>query len=165
MREVFLAMIDSGSSYGYEVKQSLEGKFGDLLPEINAGQIYTTLTRLERDGLIAGQVVPDDNRGKRVFELTPAGKTALRHWVESPERRPQLRDEFLLQFIVAADTGLVEPRDLIDRQRMAYLQSLRDLDTLLETRAGTPAAVLLVEGAILHVKADLEWLDLFEQHL
>jgi DNA-binding PadR family transcriptional regulator len=158
-------MIDAGSSYGYEVKQSLEGKFGDLLPEINAGQIYTTLTRLERDGLIVGHTIPNDSRGKRVFELTPAGQVALHRWVESPERRPQLRDEFLLQFIVAADTGLVEPRELIDRQRMAYLQSLRDLDTLLETRAGSPAAVLLVEGAILHVKADLEWLDLFEQHL
>jgi DNA-binding PadR family transcriptional regulator len=165
MRELFLAMIDSGSSYGYEIKQSLEGKFGDLLPEINAGQVYTTLTRLERDGLISGETIPGDNRGKRVFELTAAGKRALREWVESPERRPQLRDEFLLQLIVAADTGLIEPRELIDRQRMAYLQSLRDLDTLLETRASTLAAVLLVEGAILHVKADLEWLDLFEQHL
>ncbi len=165
MRELFLAMIDSGSSYGYEIKQSLEGKFGDLLPEINAGQVYTTLTRLERDGLISGETIPGDNRGKRVFELTAAGKTALREWVETPERRPQLRDEFLLQFIVAADSGLVEPQELIDRQRMAYLQSLRDLDTLLETRASTIAAALLVEGAILHVKADLEWLDLFEQHL
>lgn len=158
-------MIESGSSYGYEVKQSLEGKFGDLLPEINAGQVYTTLNRLERDGLISGQAIPDDNRGKRVFELTPLGESALRAWVESPERRPQLRDEFLLQFIVAADTGLVDPLELIDRQRMAYLQSLRELDTLLETRATTAAAALLVEGAILHVKADLEWLDLFEHHL
>ena len=157
-------MIDSGSSYGYEIKQSLEGKFGDLLPDINAGQIYTTLTRLERDGLIAGQVVPGDGRGKRVFELTPSGKAELLQWVQSPARRPQLRDEFLLQFIVAADTGLADPQDLVDRQRMAYLQSLRELDDLLATRATTPAAILLVEGAILHVKADLEWLELIEQH-
>lgn len=158
-------MIDSGSSYGYEIKQSLEGKFGDLLPEINAGQIYTTLMRLEHDGLIAGEAVPGDSRGKRVFELTPAGKTALREWTESPGHRPLLRDEFLLEFIVAAGAGLADPHELIDRQRMAYLQSLRDLDSLLSTRATTSAAVLLVEGAILHVKADLEWLDLVERQL
>jgi len=165
MREIFLAMIDSGSSYGYEIKQTLEGKFGDLLPEINAGQVYTTLSRLERDGLIAGESIPGDGRGKRVFELTPAGRTALLEWVETPGVRPRLRDEFLLEFIVAADTGLTDPHDLIDRQRMAYLQSLRDLDSLLATTATTPAAVLLVEGAILHVKADLDWLDLIEQQL
>jgi DNA-binding PadR family transcriptional regulator len=165
MREIFLAMIESGSSYGYEIRQSLERKFGDLLPEINAGQIYTTLNRLERDGLIAGDAIPGDNRGKRVFELTSAGKTALQEWVASPGRRPQLRDEFLLSFLVAADTGLADPRALIDHQRVAYLRSLRELDDLLSTRATTPAATLLVEGAILHVKADLDWLDLIEQQL
>jgi DNA-binding PadR family transcriptional regulator len=164
MREIVLAMIDAGSSYGYEIKQSLESRFGDLLPEINAGQVYTTLARLERDGLISGEAIAGDSRGKRVFELTPAGRSALREWVETPGRRPQLRDEFLIEFLVAADTGLADPRDLIDRQRMAYLQSLRDLDGPITERATTLAAALLVEGAILHVKADLEWLDLIEQH-
>ena len=55
MREVFLALLAGGPGHGYELKQTLEQAFGDLLPALNAGQIYTTLARLERDGLVVGE--------------------------------------------------------------------------------------------------------------
>ena len=84
MRELFLAMIDSGSSYGYEIKQSLEGKFGDLLPEINAGQVYTTLTRLYVTVLSPGKRFLATTGGSASSSRTAAGKRALREWVESP---------------------------------------------------------------------------------
>jgi DNA-binding PadR family transcriptional regulator len=165
MRELFLALLSDERAHGYELKQSLEQEFGDLLPALNAGQIYTTLARLERDGLVVGQAVPGDSRGKRVYELTDAGRSALAAWIELPVSGRRLRDEFFMKLVVLASARLADPKRLVDGQRGEYLQSLRDLNALLETNGRAPAADLLIEGAILHVKADLEWLELIEQRL
>jgi DNA-binding PadR family transcriptional regulator len=165
MRELFLTLLTRDRAYGYELGQTLEREFGELLPAINAGQIYTTLARLERDGLVAGTAVAGDSRGKRVYALTDAGRTALQAWIDSPVRGTRLKHEFFMKFIVVTASGLAAPQALLDQQRREYLQSLRDLDGLLGTGARSVAAELLVEGAILHVKADLEWLDLIEQRI
>ena len=167
MREIFLALLAGESGYGYELKQSLEQSFGDLLPALNAGQIYSTLARLERDGLVAGESVAGDSRRKRVYELTEPGRAALARWIEAPVPGTRLKDEFFMKFVVVVTARLAEPKTLIERQRREYLQSLRDLDALLPATGngnGT-AAELLVEGAVLHAKADLEWLDLIEQRM
>ena len=160
-----LALLSGERAHGYELKQSLEQQFGDLLPALNAGQIYVTLGRLERDGLVVGHAVPGDSRGKRVYELTDMGREALAAWIEAPVSGRRLKDEFFMKLVVVASAGLAEPRTLIDGQRREYLQSLRDLDALLAANGKGAAAELLVEGAVLHVKADLEWLDLIEQRL
>jgi DNA-binding PadR family transcriptional regulator len=165
MRELFLALLAGDSGHGYELKQTLEQEFGQLLPALNAGQIYSTLARLERDGLIVGRSVAGDSRRKRVYDLTESGRAALRSWIETPVPGTRLKDEFFMKFVVVASAGLAEPRTLIDGQRREYLQSLRELDALLAANGKGLAAELLVEGAVLHLKADLEWLDLIEQRL
>jgi DNA-binding PadR family transcriptional regulator len=165
MRELFLALLSGEHAHGYELKRELEREFGSLLPALNVGQIYTTLARLERDGLVVGDRVPGDSRGKRVYRLTNAGRTTLVEWIETPVSGRRLKDEFFLKFVVASSAGLIEPEKLIESQRREYLQSLRDLNDLLEANGKGPAAELLVEGAILHLKADLEWLELIERRL
>ena len=165
MREVFLALLAGDTEHGYELKQTLEHEFGQLLPALNAGQIYSTLARLERDGLIVGQSVAGDSRRKRVYELTESGRAVLAGWIQTPVPGTRLKDEFFMKFVVVASVGLAEPKSMIDVQRREYLQSLRDLDALLAANGKGAAAELLVEGAILHLKADLQWLDLIEQRL
>jgi DNA-binding PadR family transcriptional regulator len=165
MRELFLALLAGDSFHGYELKQALQQKFGEQLPALNAGQIYSTLARLERDGLVVGQSVAGDSRRKRVYELTEAGRAVLSRWIETPVPGTRLKDEFFMKFAVVASAGLAEPKTLIDGQRREYLQSLRDLDALLAANGKGPTAELLVEGAVLHLKADLEWLDLIEHRL
>jgi DNA-binding PadR family transcriptional regulator len=165
MREHFLALLARDSGYGYELGQALQQEFGELLPALNAGQIYSTLARLERDGLVVGQSVAGDNRRKRVYELTEAGRAALERWVETPVSATRLKDEFFMKLVVVVSAGLAEPKAVIEGQRREYLQSLRDLDALLASNGKGAAAELLVEGAVLHAKADLEWLDLIEQRL
>jgi len=165
MREIFLALLAGDTEHGYELKQTLEHEFGQLLPALNAGQIYSTLARLERDGLIVGQSVTGDSRRKRVYELTESGRTVLAGWIQTPVPGTRLKDEFFMKFVVVASAGLAEPQTLIDGQRREYMQSLRDLDALLAANGKSAAAELLVEGAVLHLKADLEWLDLIEQRL
>jgi DNA-binding PadR family transcriptional regulator len=165
MRELFLALLAGDGVHGYELKQSLEQEFGELLPALNAGQIYSTLARLERDGLVEGESVEGDSRRKRVYALTQEGRAELARWIASPVPGTRLKDEFFMKFAVLASAGLVEPRTLIDGQRREYMQSLRDLDALLAANGKGAAAELLVEGALLHLKADLEWLDLIEERM
>src|SRR5215475_6818071 len=132
MKELFLALLSDERAHGYELKQSLEQEFGDLLPALNAGQIYVTLGRLERDGLVVGHAVPGDSRRKRVYELTDAGRESLAAWIEAPVSGTRLKDDFFMKFVVLVSTQLAEPRQLLDDQRREYLQSLRDLNALLE---------------------------------
>jgi DNA-binding PadR family transcriptional regulator len=163
MRYAFLALLASGPAHGYELKQRLEERFGAALPPLNVGQVYTTLARLERDGLVEGEDVPGDSRQKRVYTLTEAGRAALDEWASAPTQATRLRDEFFLKLVLAAAAGVTDPRRMIERQRAACLQSLRDLSAVAEN--GSAVAALLAEGAALHVQADLGWLDLCEQRL
>ena len=165
MREVFMALLSGGRGHGYELKQALNQSFGTLLPELNSGQIYSTLARLERDGLVEGESVADDNRRKKVYRLTDRGQEVLQTWVSVPVPGPRLKDEFFIKFVVATSMGLADPLTMIELQRREYLQSLRDLDARLTTDGNSPTTELMVEGAVLHLKADLGWLDLIEERL
>lgn len=175
MRNTLLALLAEGTAHGYELKQAIEQIFGDAWPPLNIGQIYTTLGRLERDGLVASAHVAQAGRpDKRVYELTDAGREEVRRWLEEPVSGTRLKDEFFTKLIlarlpgVAALNGGTDPRALIARQRRDYLQSLRDLNSLLLRNHGSSnhaSAALLIEGAILHLEADLKWLDLCERRL
>jgi DNA-binding PadR family transcriptional regulator len=165
MRYALLALLAEGSTYGYELKQAFERLFRPVWPPINVGQIYTTLGRLERDGLVTSREIEQSRRpDKRVYELTDEGQAALANWMAAPVEGAHLKDEFFMKLVLASLAG-TDPMQLLDRQRNKYLQSLRDLDTLaLETEAESPAQ-LLIEGAILHLQADLKWLDRCEERL
>ena len=168
MRYPFLALLAVGPAHGYELRQAFEERFGGLLPPINAGQIYTTLGRLERDGLVSADDVAQNGRpNKRVYELTADGRAALAEWVAAPAPGARLKDEFFIKLVLAGLAGVADPKALIERQRREYLQSLRDLDRLAAERHGgdDPTAELLIEGAALHLQADLQWLDLCDQRL
>src|SRR5215208_266405 len=154
MRYPFLALLADRPAHGYELKQALEQRFGSALSPLNAGQVYTTLSRLERDGLVRGSDVPEDSRQKRVYELTDAGRAVLEEWVDSPAAGPRLRDEFFMKLVLAREAGIGDPRRLIERQRREYLQALRDLAPVAPN--GNHVASLLVEGASLHLEADLK---------
>ena len=165
MKYSFLALLANGPAHGYELKQELERRFDAVLAPLNAGQVYTTLQRLERDGLVADAGIAADARNKKVYELTSEGRKALVEWVEAPTRGPRLKDEFFVKLILAGQTGIAAPQSLIDRQRRHYLQLLRELGELAERPNGDVAASLLVEGAALHLEADLTWLERCEERL
>src|SRR5262245_46411657 len=165
MREVFMALLAGGGGHAYELGRSLEHDFGTVLPELNGGPVFSALARFDRDGLVEGRTVADDNRGKKGYRVTVRGRQVLQAWVAEPVPGARLKDEFFIKFVVATSTGLAHPMTLIERQRREYLQSLRDLDARLAENGHGPTAELLVEGAVLHLKADMEWLDLIERRL
>src|SRR6266511_4189240 len=78
MRYVFLALLASGPAHGYQLKRRHDALFASGWGPINIGQIYVTLGRLERDGLVTHRTVQQAGRSDRkVYELTELGRKAL----------------------------------------------------------------------------------------
>ncbi|MBM3959779.1 MAG: helix-turn-helix transcriptional regulator [SAR202 cluster bacterium] len=168
MRHAVLALLSKGPAHGYDLKQQIDALLANAADRVNIGQIYTTLKRLERDGLVARQEVEQSGRpNKSVYELTGAGTAELKGWLESADGAPRLRAELYLKVLLAASNGFGESSKLIDRQRRAHLQVLRDLHRLATNRGDGSSKLnrLLIEGAALQLEAELKWLDLCEQEL
>jgi DNA-binding PadR family transcriptional regulator len=167
VRHPLLALLAKEPAHGYELKQSLEAIFGSAYPSPNIGQIYVTLNRLEKDGYVRSVDVEQSNRpNKKVYYLTAAGREALEQWIDEPTEGPRVRDEFFMKLILAPMTGLSDPMALINRQRRHYLSLMRELNELAErTDPANRVALLLIEGAMLHLQADLDWLERCQEEL
>jgi DNA-binding PadR family transcriptional regulator len=175
MRYPFLALLSRAPAHGYELKQAFDQAFGSIWPELNFGQVYTTLARLERDGLVQGEEIAQEHRrDKKVYEVTTDGLAALQAWIEEPQEGAWIKDEFFMRVAMARLTGIADPQDLIERQRRRYLQDLHELNAAMAPHLGVNAAVrhapqgdiiasLYMEGAALHLEADLKWLDACER--
>jgi DNA-binding PadR family transcriptional regulator len=162
-----LALLAKEPAHGYELKQALEQTFGSAYPSPNIGQIYVTLSRLEKDGLIRAVDVEQSNRpNKKVYYLTAKGRDVLTLWVDEPTEGPRVRDEFFMKLVLAPLTGIADRMALINRQRRHYLSLMGDLNALLDdTEPDDRVATLLIEGAMLHLQADLEWLERCQEDL
>ncbi|MEY2434759.1 MAG: hypothetical protein QOC92_4484 [Acidimicrobiaceae bacterium] len=165
LRFVLLGLLDAEPRYGYELKAVFEQFLGGTWP-LNIGQVYTALARLEKEGLVECQVVPQDLLpDRKVYALTEAGRAELREWAEKPDTGPvSLRDEFFLKIAVRSLTG-ESPRELISLQRAEHLSALAELGRLQHEPNLHPATGLLLEGAMLRLEADLKWLDVCEDRL
>lgn len=167
MRLHLLALLKKEPAHGYELKQALEQTFGQAYPSPNIGQIYVTLNRLEKDGLVRSVDVEQSNRpNKKVYYLTAAGREALEQWIDEPTEGPRVRDEFFMKLVLAPMTGIADRMQLINRQRRHYLKLMRDLNRLAATTdPENKVARLLIEGAMLHLQADLDWLERCQEDL
>ena len=155
-----LGLLSREPLHGYEVKNRFEAMLGGTW-EVNIGQIYTTLQRLERDGLVR-PVGKRGDRGKLVYELSPDGRKALDEWLSTPDSGPQqLHEDIYVKLLLATRIANGELPPMLARQKRAYLQRLRDLNRLEERarRDGRLDLARLVRGALLHTEADLKWID------
>ncbi len=136
---------------------------------VKPAQIYTTLERLERDGLVAciSELGEDKAPERRIYALTDAGRAALRAWFATGVTPNPQRDAFFVKLMVALACGEADPLRLIQLQRAHLYQEMHDLITHRE--ACDPqtemAQILLFEKAIMHLEADLRWLEIAEQRL
>ncbi|GGW93987.1 PadR family transcriptional regulator [Streptomyces chryseus] len=167
MRLPLLALLAQGPAHGYELKQGLEQLLGAAYPQPNVGQIYVTLGRLEKSGLIEGEEIAQSNRpNKKIYRLTDAGREALHVWFEDPTDEPRVRDEFFMKLALAPVSGMADQITLINKQRRQYLNTLRDLSKLAAAEdRDNRISQLLIEGAMLHLQADLDWLERCQEEL
>ncbi|MET7390594.1 PadR family transcriptional regulator [Streptomyces sp. NPDC005529] len=167
MRLPLLALLVDGPAHGYELKRHLEQTLGSAFPQPNIGQIYVTLGRLEKAGLVECEEVEQTSRpNKKVYQLTDAGREALHDWYEETADEPRVRDEFFMKLALAAVTGFADRIALINKQRRQYLNTMRSLPKLAAAESpDNRIPHLLIEGAMLHLQADLDWLERCQEEL
>jgi len=166
MKNLFLSLLAKEPTHGYDLLQTYETLFSLALPPLNAGQIYTTLSRMERDGLVQKYAVEQEGKpDKQIYKLTGKGQQVLEEWLGTPVSSPRIKDNFYMKLIGGKMSGLMDARQLINIQRQHYLQNLHNLNHLaLESEISKdPTRLILIQGAILHLKADLQWLELCEE--
>ena len=165
-QEVVLAMLAKEPSHGYQLRARLRRALGPLGEAMNAGQIYVTLTRLEKAGLAASERASGlaDRPDRKVYGLTPAGQQRVADWMaEVTWPKPDLA-EFHLKLIAAAAAGLADPLAIVDTQRRELLRRLRDAQRAAMVEPEGSDAALLLEGIVLRLQADLRWLEACEQN-
>jgi len=160
-----LSLLAQQPRHGYELKTAFEEAMGGTW-QVNIGQVYSTLGRLERDGLVESELVHQEVRlDKRVCRLTEKGREETVNWVFEPPKVRPLKDEFLHKLLVHQRMGLGDLRAFLWEQRKAYLQVLKDLTELDADSALDPLTALVVKKALRYAEADLKWLDDCEEML
>jgi len=161
-QEVVLAMLAKEPAQGSMLRARLDQALGPVGEAMNDGQVYVTLGRLERAGLIAHQVVAA-GRDRKFYELTPAWHARVTEWLsEIGWPRPDLA-EFHLKLIAAAQASLADPLGIVDAQRHELLRRLREAERAAMAEPDDSEAGLLLEGIVLRLQADLRWLEACER--
>jgi len=160
-QEVVLAMLAKEPSQGSQLRTRLNRALGPLGDAMNDGQIYVTLGRLEKAGLVARDraASTSERPDRKVYVLTPAGEERVAEWLaEVSWPKPDLA-EFHLKLIAAAAAGLADPIGIVDMQRRELLRRLRDVQRAAMAESDDSDAGLLLEGIALRLQADLRWLE------
>lgn len=161
MQDVVLAMLAKEPAHGYELRSRMRAALGPLGEAMNAGQIYVTLSRLAKAGLVDSERADGlpDRPDRRVYALTPAGQERVTAWLsEVSWPKPDLA-EFHLKLVAAATARLADPVALVDAQRREVLRRMRDAQRAALDRSLDPVAGLLLEGVVVRLRADLQWLE------
>jgi DNA-binding PadR family transcriptional regulator len=160
VREVLLALLAGGASHGYQLRARLALALGPLAEALNDGQVYVTLSRLEKSGLLSSRRVGQTDRpDRKVYELTPAGRDRVKDWLEDTSWPKPAPAEFHLKLVAAAAAGLADPVGIVDRQRRELLVGLGQAQRAALAEPEGSVAALLLEGVVRRLQADLRWLE------
>ena len=160
VREVLLALLARESSHGYQLRARLALALGPLARALNDGQVYVTLGRLEKAGLLSSRRVGQTDRpDRKVYELTPAGRDQVQEWLRDTSWRKSAPAEFHLKLVAAAAAGLADPIGIVDQQRRELLIALGQAQRAALAEPNGSVAALLLEGVVLRLQADLRWLE------
>lgn len=175
IRHGLLSLLEPGPRYGFQLRNEFESRTGSTWP-LNVGQVYTTLSRLERDGL----VVPagEDEGGHSLYAITDTGRAELREWFASPvDRANPPRNELAIKLAMAVGSSDVDVRAVIQAQRVHTITAMQDYTRLKsqaleaatrgEDRTGRDdvAWQLVLEQMIFQAEAEVRWLDHCETRL
>jgi DNA-binding PadR family transcriptional regulator len=160
-----LALLERGPMYGYQLRVAFEAATGGTWP-LNIGQVYTTLSRLERDELV--RPLPERDAGQRPYQITDAGRAELAHWFATPiSHTDRPRDELAIKLALALTTPGVDVRAVVQAQRSATMRTLQEY-TRLKAHADQPADLawrLLLDAMLFQAEAEVRWLDHCEASL
>jgi DNA-binding PadR family transcriptional regulator len=158
---VLLGLLAGGARHGYDLKRAYDSRLAQAKP-LAFGQVYATLGRLERDGLV--RAVGHDQAGgpeRTVYELTEPGRDSLAEWLAEVEPPMPHVNSVLLAKVVVALLAASEAvaRDYLVRQRGAHTERIRVLTAVKFGAGANTGDVVAADYAIAHLDADLRWLE------
>jgi len=169
VKQALLALLEEGPMYGYQLRSEFEQRTGATWP-LNVGQVYTTLSRLERDGLVEGSA--SDDEGHVTYRITGTGRDEVRAWFTTPVARTHPpRDELAIKLALAVTVAGVDVGEVIQQQRSATMAALQDYTRLKRKDPGRPpepaelAWSLVLDSLVFAAEAEIRWLDHCEARL
>jgi len=169
VRNALLGLLAQRPRHGYELRAAFEAVVGgEKNRDVKPAQIYTTLLRLQESGLVQETAVEQESGPeKRIYALTPTGWKELDDWFQSEVESEPQRDEFFVKLMLSLATGQADPRGLIWTQRAALYRKLHAVTE--QRQSADPktslAQILLLDKKVMHLEADLRWLDMIESRL
>ena len=159
VRHALLALLSEGPKYGLQLREEFEARTGEVWP-LNVGQVYTTLQRLERDGLVEAEDTGDDGPQKG-FRITAAGAAELTRWLRTP---PDLvsppRDELVMKVLVAVRVPGTDVHEVIQAHRRYLVELMQQWTRIKEDEAGFDLNLaLVVDAELFRLDAVIRWLD------
>jgi len=153
-----LALLRQGPKYGLRLQSEFESRTGDVWP-LNVGQVYTTLQRLERDGLV--EATGEGERSRKRYRITSAGERELSQWLGNPpDLVPPPRDELVIKVLVALQVPGIDVHELLQVHRRHVIETMQRY-TQVKAAAGeddVPLA-LVVDAELFRLEAIVRWLD------
>ncbi len=158
VRHALLALLSDGPKYGLQLRHEFEDRTGEVWP-LNVGQVYTTLQRLERDGLVESD--GDDDGPQKGYRITPEGTVELTGWLQSPPASAQPpRDELLIKVLVAVQVPGVDVHQVVQVHRRHLIELMQRYTAV---KADAPAddvgLALVVDAELFRLEAAVRWLD------
>jgi DNA-binding PadR family transcriptional regulator len=165
VRHALLGLLSEGPKYGMQLKEEFEAATGDAWP-LNVGQVYTTLQRLERDGLVESDEAGTDER-QRDYRITPRGEAELDGWLTNP---PSVgappRDELTTKILVALRVPGVDVHEVIQVHRRQVVELMQQWTRCKQDEADLDLPfVLMVEAELARLDAVVKWLDLADRQV
>lgn len=158
-----LGLLELAPSHGYDLKRAHDELFPGDRP-LAYGQVYSTLARLLKNGLVTVEgVEPGDGPDRKRYAITDAGVTDVDTWLQTPERPQEYLQNTLYTKVVLALMSSRSAEQLLDSQRAEHLTTMRELNR--RKQSGDLADQLICDHALLHLEADLRWLELTSARL
>lgn len=154
-----LALLSEEPKFGFQLQQEFEEGTGEVWP-LNVGQVYTTLQRLERDGLIEAEQ-PQARGAQKDFKLTAVGRRALNDWLHTPPGMdPPPRDELIIKVLIALKVPGLNVDEVLQVHRR-HLVEVMQRYTHLKANApeGDVAFTLIVDAQLFRLEGIIRWLD------
>lgn len=160
VRHALLGLLSEGPKYGHQLRQEFEERTGVVWP-LNVGQVYTTLQRLERDGLVESDGTPDGDGPQKAYRITPQGKDELAAWFrEPPDLTAPPRDELVIKVLVAVSLPDVDVHDVLQRHRRYLVELMQQWTRIKEDEAEFDLGLaLVVDAELMRFDSVVRWLD------
>ncbi|MGH3143017.1 MAG: PadR family transcriptional regulator [Gaiellales bacterium] len=153
-----LALLSEGPKYGLRLQNEFESRTGEVWP-LNVGQVFTTLQRLERDGLV--ETDGDGERSQKRYRITSAGGHELADWLRTPpDHVPPPRDELVIKVLVALQVREIDIHEILQVHRRHVIETMQRY-TQVKAAAGEEdvALALVADAELFRLEAIVHWLD------